>query len=269
MAFEIIYREEPISHSLHSHAFYELLYVLSGGMEMTVRGRTYDCSAGSLVFLNPFDEHATKPVALPYRRYYLLIPPNQLKAFHNDVLLLSVFRFHGEQFPYVLGTGDLKPRFDQYFSIMTSFQQDGGPYADTRMEALMTLILTDAQALRPDMFIPARQLSFLPIQEIMNELDSAFSGPFSLDELAKKYHVSPSCLSVHFKRAVGLSPMQYITQSRLSHAKLLLQHSELSILGVAQQCGYPDASNFVRRFRMQYGVTPLQYRQRGQEGGKH
>ena len=74
MAFEIKYSEEPISHSLHTHTYYELLYVVSGEVVMTIRGREMNCPAGSLVFLNPFDAHASRPVKLPYRRYYLLIP---------------------------------------------------------------------------------------------------------------------------------------------------------------------------------------------------
>ena len=269
MAFEIKYSEEPISHSLHTHTYYELLYVVSGEVVMTIHGREMQCPAGSLVFLNPFDAHASRPVKLPYRRYYLLIPQTQLKAFHNDVLLLSVFRYHGEDFPYVMQAGDCKPRFDQYFSMLSAVQQEGGQFIDTRIEALMTMILTDAQALRPDMFIPDNQLSFLPIQDIMNDLENAVTGSFSLQELAKKYHVSPNCLSVHFRRVVGLSPMQYVTQSRLTRAKFLLQHAELSVAGVAQQCGYPDVSNFVRRFRAQFGQTPLQFRQTKYENTKN
>ena len=132
----------------------------------------------------------------------------------------------------------------------------------------MTMILTDAQALRPDVFIPETQLSFLPIQDIMNDLENTTTGSFSLQEFSKKYHVSPSCLSVHFRRAVGLNLMQYVTQSRLTRAKFLLRHAELSVAGAAQQFGYPDMSNFVRRFRAQFGQTPLQYRQTKYENMK-
>ena len=265
MAFTIRYNDAPISHALHTHTYYELLYVLEGEAVMTIHQQDYSCPAGALVFLNPFDAHASRPVTLPYRRYYLLIPQTQLKAFHNDVLLLSVFRFHGQQFPYVLRTGELKARFDTYFSLLESVQREGGNYADTRMEALMTLILTDAQAIRPDMFLPADTLSFLPIQDILSELDDHFCEPFSLEKLAESYHVSPGCLSAHFRRSEGVSPMQYVTQSRLSRAKLLLQHSELPVGAVAEACGYPDTSNFVRRFHSQFGETPLQFRQRHPE----
>ena len=269
MSIEIRYNDQPTPHGMHTHTYYEMLYVVSGASVITVRRRELICGAGSLIFLNPFDEHASRPLQLPYRRYYLLMPTTELKAFHNDVLLLSVFRFHGEQFPYVMDTGRLKPRFDQYFSMLMDAQAEASPLMDVRMEALMTLILTDAQSLRPDMFTPANQLSFLPIQDLLSELDASFCSGFSLSALAQKYHVSPGCLSAHFRRAVGISPMQYVTQSRLQRARLLLLNSELSIAVIAEQCGYPDVSNFVRRFRLQFRETPLQYRQRRRGAGPH
>lgn len=265
MSFEIKYNDQPTPHGMHTHTYYEMLYVLSGSAVITVRNREFECGPGSLIFLNPFDEHASRPLELPYKRYYLLMPITQLKAFHNDVLLLSVFRFHGDQFPYAIQVGKLKPRFDSYFTMLMDVQNEGGNFSDTRMEALMTLILTDTHMLRPDLFIPANQLSFLPIQDIMNDLDLSFCDSFSLQNLAKKYHVSPGCLSAHFRRVVGISPMQYVTQSRMQRARLLLLNSELSISDIAGQCGYPDVSNFVRRFHLQFQQTPLQFRQKHKE----
>ena len=260
MSFEIKYDEQPVSHGMHTHTYDEMLYVLDGAADITVRRRRFTCGPGSLIFLSPFDEHASHPCRLPYKRYYLLIPPTELKAFHNDVLLLSVFRYHGEQFPYVLDAGDRKPLFDWYFGRLLDIQAEGGEYRDARMEAVMTLILTEAQALRPDLFVPGNQLTFLPMQDILNQLDATYAQPFSLTELAKQYHVSPGCLSAHFRRTVGVSPMQYVVISRLQRAQRQLSHSELPVAVIARDCGYPDASNFVRRFRQQFGMTPLQYR---------
>jgi len=262
MPFEIVYNDQPVSHHVHTHVYYELLYVLEGAVLLTIRGKSFRAEAGFLVFLNQFDEHATRLLTDTYRRYYLLIPPTQLKAFHNDVHLLSVFRLHGESFPYILPTGVDKPRFDAYFSMLKDISNRGGPYLDARIEAVMTLILTDAHALCPGMFTQTQDASFLPIQDILDELDRSFSGKFSLSDLAARYHVSPGCLSAHFRRQVGMSPMQYITQSRLTHAKVLLLKTDLSVLEIAMQCGYSDVSNFVRRFRQQFQISPLQFRQR-------
>ena len=265
MPFEIVYSDRLVSHHVHTHVYYELLDVQQGAVMLTIRGRDFRAEAGSLVFLNQFDEHATRLITPEYRRYYLLIPPTQLQAFHNDVLLLSVFRLHGDQFSYVLQTGAEKPRFDTYFTMLKDAADRGGHYRDERIEALMTLILTDAQALRPDMFTPAREVSFLPIQEILNTLDRDFTHPLNLTELAARFHVSAGCLSSHFKKQVGMSPMQYVTQSRLNRAKILLLKTELSVMEIANQCGFGDVSNFVRRFRQQYHMTPLQFRHHNQE----
>ena len=260
MGFEVVFDERPLAHHPHTHIYYELLYVLEGAVSMSICGKEYRIESGSLVFLNQFDEHATRMTGAVYRRYYLLIPPTQLRAFHHDVRLLSVFRFHGDEFCYVLPTGNDKPRFDTYFALLLDAAHRGGTYRDERIEALMTLILVDALALRPDMFILAKEASFLPMQDILDELDRAPDARFSLGALAAKFHVSTGCLSAHFRRQVGMSPMQYVTQSRLNHARALLLHTELPVLQIAAQCGYGDVSNFVRRFRKQFQLTPLQFR---------
>ena len=269
MSYEIRYSEEPISHARHTHTYYEMLYVLSGSVNMEIRGRNFLCTPGSLVFLNPFDEHASDPIDLPYKRYYLLISPSQLIAFHNNVMLLSVFRFHGDQFPYVLSTGSEHTLFDAYFSLFRTLDPSSGDFSDARFEAIMTLILTDAYRLSPKMFTPANQLTFLPIRDILNDLDNSIATPFSLADLADKYHVSSGCLSSHFRRIVGLSPMQYVTQSRLMRARTLLLSSELSVSEIAALCGYPDVSNFSRRFHQQFQITPLQFRQKGNAHREH
>lgn len=261
MAFEIRYSQQPLNHPSHTHVYYELLYVLEGEVAMTIRGREHRVEAGSLVFLSPFDAHATRMLSPVYRRYYLLIPPDRLRAFHNDVALLSVFRFHGEHFSCVLPTGGEKGRFDAYFALLLDAAQRGGPDFETRVEALMTLILVDARAIGPELFLPPEALSFLPIQDLLDRLEQQGGRDFSLEEEARKCHVSPGCLSAHFRRLVGISPMQYVMQLRLGRAKLLLRTTELSIPDVARQCGWGDASNFVRRFREQFHCTPLKYRQ--------
>lgn len=260
MPFMITYKDEASPHLSHSHVFYEIVYVLEGEVAMTIQGREYHVVAGSLVFLNQFDEHSTRLLSGVYKRYYLRIPPTQTRAFFNNMLLLSVFRLRRSNFPYILSTGEAKPRFDNYFAMILDAHRRGGAYMDERLEALVTLVLTDAQEIRPDMFTPPNTLSFLPIQDILDELDQRFAEKFSLSELAKRFHVSTGCLSSHFHQQVGMSPMQYVTQRRLTHARVLLIKTNLGIAKIAALCGYNDVSNFVRRFRQQYHVTPLQFR---------
>ena len=158
MAFEIVYSDQLLSHHVHAHVHYEMLFILEGKAVITIRGREYEAGAGDLVFLNQLEEHATRLVQSPYRRYYLLIPPRHLKAFHNDVQLLSVFRLHGGDFPYVLSTGKSAGRFEFYFSLLKEAAAQNTRDQEARFEALMTLILTEARALMPSMFMPSTEM---------------------------------------------------------------------------------------------------------------
>lgn len=103
------------------------------------------------------------------------------------------------------------------------------------------------------------------IRGVMDELDQHFTEDFSLTELADRHHVSPGCLSRHFREYVGMSPMQYVTQSRLTRAKQLLLTTDLPVAAVSEACGYQDTSNFIRRFRTQFGDSPLRFRLRNLE----
>ena len=135
-----------------------------------------------------------------------------------------------------------------------------GAYRETRMQALLTLILTHACELRPDMFTAEQSSMLISIRAVLDELDQHFPEELSLSELADRHHVSLGCLTRHFRAYVGMSPMQYITQSRLTLAKHLLMNTEQPIGDVAVSCGFKDASNFIRRFKAQFGCSPLQFR---------
>ncbi len=63
MSFKIVYSETPVSHCIHSHVYYELLYVAEGSVLIRIRNQEYRADTGSLVFINQFDEHATQTIS--------------------------------------------------------------------------------------------------------------------------------------------------------------------------------------------------------------
>jgi len=74
-----------------------------------------------------------------------------------------------------------------------------------------------------------------------------------------------ACLSVpqlvrQFKAVFHKTPHQYLTGIRLAHAARLLKHSLLSVQEITSSCGFENTSAFCRIFKMQYGVSPIQFR---------
>lgn len=81
-----------------------------------------------------------------------------------------------------------------------------------------------------------------------------------LEEVAQTVHLSPFYFSRLFKKEKGYNFADFVTRVRLDRAKKLLQNRDYTVVRIAAEVGYQDASYFCRAFRKAAGMTPNQYR---------
>jgi AraC-like DNA-binding protein len=91
--------------------------------------------------------------------------------------------------------------------------------------------------------------------------DHCLENSLSLHSIAEHLNMSPSYLSVSFKKHSGQTISDYILRARVEHAKSLLADHRLTITDIAQQVGYANNIGFIRAFKRLEGITPGQYRQ--------
>ncbi len=101
-----------------------------------------------------------------------------------------------------------------------------------------------------------------PIKKALWCIESRFTAPLSLDEIAEASGVSRFHLSRAFGVATGRSVMRYVRERRLSEAARRLAEGAPDILQVALDWGYGSHEAFTRAFREQFGVTPEDLRAR-------
>ena len=91
-----------------------------------------------------------------------------------------------------------------------------------------------------------------------------FDQPVSVPQIAASASISVTeCLRC-FRDVMGTTPNQYLRQYRAQRAAELLSSTSLRVGEVAARCGFADANYFARCFRQMYGMSPADYRKKGQ-----
>lgn len=84
----------------------------------------------------------------------------------------------------------------------------------------------------------------------------------SLTELARELGQPEYTLSRSLKKYTGSNFKELLQQRRLQQAAYLLSHTPLPIETILSYIGYDNSSYFYRRFRLRYGCSPKEYRNR-------
>ncbi|WP_442543542.1 helix-turn-helix domain-containing protein [Arthrobacter sp. KN11-1C] len=87
------------------------------------------------------------------------------------------------------------------------------------------------------------------------------ANPWTVPELAALSAMSRPSFARNFERALGQTPMQYLTDWRLTLARDYLLAGELTLDQIARRTGYSSPNAFAATFRRHVGLPPGQWRQ--------
>lgn len=105
------------------------------------------------------------------------------------------------------------------------------------------------------------------VAHITEYIDDNFTETLSLEKLGEIAHGSPYHLHRTFKKVEGITPVEYIQQTRVNAAKDYLSHTNKAIADIGRSVGMPNTSYFITLFKKKTGHTPVQYRQLYQKEG--
>lgn len=103
------------------------------------------------------------------------------------------------------------------------------------------------------------------IAKVISWLKLHFTKNFAIDDLATQAHMSPSTFRQHFRKVVGMSPLQFLKQLRLQDARQLMLNEDIDAGSAAVRVGYESASQFSREYTRLFGAPPLRDIRRLQE----
>lgn len=95
-------------------------------------------------------------------------------------------------------------------------------------------------------------------------MQNHLSDPLTSKQIALLSSIGERQMSRLFQKYLGKKPMQFYSELRLEHARVLTQQSSLSIIEVALASGYDSPTYFSKKFKELYGLSPSEIRKSGQ-----
>lgn len=89
-----------------------------------------------------------------------------------------------------------------------------------------------------------------------NYIDENYQNSLTLEEVAGYVYLSPYYFSHMFKKEVGMTFVEYLTEKRIKKSQQLLMTTNMSISNIAKSVGYTDANYFSKVFKNITGITP-------------
>ena len=101
------------------------------------------------------------------------------------------------------------------------------------------------------------------IKKTVNYISKHYMDKISLKIISESLHISTPYLSSLFKKEIGKTFSDFLTQYRIKKSESMLRETTISITEIALLSGFEDQSYFNKVFKKNTGKTPRQFRSQG------
>ena len=258
------YDEQMETTEYHCHDFYEIYLHLQGGQYFGLDNSLFLLEPNQVFILPPFAMHGLSS-AHPLRQYeraYLNLSPELLNILGCEQIDLDqFFRAYTSHGIHTFRLSDS----DAAQCVAWVHQLENAPAADDPLEkfrhyaVLMNFLNVVCQGIRQSKAITGNVVSNSIIQDVLTYINSHYTQPLKMDQLARQFGISVSYLSHEFVRFTNRSVYDYILYRRVMLARQMMR-TNASLNAIAYQCGFNDYSNFLRMFNKLVGMSPSLYR---------
>jgi AraC-like DNA-binding protein len=250
-----------------------LVYVREGRMNLLLDDQPLEFQAGEFCLLQPGDLHtlwADTETVTPFAHFDVFYNPQREDSFPTRPGQVNLTAF----------AHLLQPRLETIgVHVPTKFV----PANPVRFREVLTRLITSTQAREPWMALETQRLGLelvldlcrdfgtsqlasntnnKPLAWVASYLSVHLAEQISVEDMARRAHLSPSRFATVFRETFGMPPHRYLLHLRLEHAKDLLRGTRLPLLRIAAYCGFTDAHHLSRMFKREVGLTPGAFREK-------
>jgi AraC-like DNA-binding protein len=239
----------------HWHDCFEILYIATGGMYVSIGDTIHEVDAGNVVMVNSgvvhgfFDEiPGTAIMGMQFDMVFFgedFVNTRDI-VFHNPVIDKNTVN----DAVYVQIRSLLRIIFREYREKVLGYQLA----VKSKLYELMLLILRESPR-------PLREIPSSRAKQIRTFMYKNFDNPdLSLEDAAFTFNLNKFYFIRFFRKHTGYSFHSYLIKTRVEFARRYLIESKMTITDIAFRSGFNSLQTFNRVFKSITGFTPRDYR---------
>ncbi len=229
------YSKEKIN--LHKHKNYELIVYSSGKGKINIEGQFYDVNKGMIIVVPPNVMHGS--ISYDNLRY-VAISGEIDELMHIDSPIIFKDNERGDGLSLM--------------QMIFANRYDNQEYFNSLCSTFIYFVLKNVKVTNP-------------IEKTVNKIKRQMAlrfndSDFNVTELLKQSGYAEDYIRAHFKKIVGKTPIDYLTELRIKHAKDLINiyQNSTPLIDISLNCGFDDYIYFSRKFKQVVGVSPSDYK---------
>lgn len=238
-----------------AHSDYDVWIIQSGTVQITINEREHIAKPGDIVFFYPNIPYTATSIS--ERCHFVFV--------HFDFGMGSQPRILGDfQLSGIIPKHLIQKEAEAFTSVYYQ-ENDNRLYLKAFFTALIAKIIeVYQQGAYSGQFLvnnetPKSELSLDMLQPVFRYINHNLHKPLKMSELALISGFSEKYFITYFKRALGISPGQYIYYIRMNRARGYLHTNKYTIQQIAEKLGYPDPFTFSKAFKKYYKVAPSKF----------
>lgn len=239
----------------HWHESLELLFCLSGEVEVIFTGQSYHLQAKEFIVINSNHVHSTRSPVLS-ECLVIQFPLAYLQRVTEDHYLKQfLFKTTPDQ--------QTKELLD---CLMYIYQNFSAKELVNHLEVKAKIYELLALLCKSNTFSSAniyeiKSFKHLEKMEKVNQyIQEHYTEHLMIEEVAKMFNYNPSYFSRFYKKFMGITFTEYLNSVRLDAAYKEMRDTDKTILEIGLDNGFATNKTFYNVFRNKFGLSPQKFR---------
>lgn len=253
---------------LHTHGYYELVFVLAGSCRHTLNGKNFIMNKGDYILLNNTSRHSYQSIgdeelAIVNCLFYPSFVEYSIPDNADVYTLLENYHFRLKRELFVqnpVGTvfSDSNGEIEKLLTVMNNefINKDAG-YLELIRGSLIQLLIIAMRNIYTDIKVSNADDT---IQNVLEYINMNYMKELTLKDICARFNYSLPYMSSKFKRYAGISFMEYLQKIRVENSMKLLSDTRQSVSEIARFVGYKDIKSYYKVFKKYSGKTPADFR---------